>query len=319
MAVYVKHTVIPPTDPGTGLAVLQTATTHGDSMLFASAFVLLILMVVERAGKRPVRLALLLLPILVWGMASNNRRLVWVHVALILITLYLVMPDNNFKRKFRRLIYYSLPAIGLYMIAGWNSEYGRLFKPVRIARSIIEPQSDGSSLWRELENFNLIVTVKQSPIIGFGYGHKFIEAIPLPAVNYSLEYYCPHNSLLGLWAFAGFIGYTAITMMWGVGVYFAMRGYHNAKDPRDRVAAVLSVGAVLVYLVQAFGDIGLGSLTGISLLAPALAIAGKLAVATGSWGATRQPAAAQPAPPGGAPPHPLGRPQLAPAGRGRVR
>jgi hypothetical protein len=298
MAVFVKHTVKVEVDPNTGIAELATATTHADSMLFAAAFVLLVLMVVERVPNSR-RLAVLLLPILFLGMSANHRRLVWVHVALVLITLYVAMPDNPFKRRFRRTAYASLPLVGLYMMIGWNKQYSTVFKPVKIARSIIEPKSDGSSLWRELENYNLIMTLRESPIIGYGYGHKYIEAVPLPAVEYSLEYYCPHNSLLGLWAFGGVVGYTAITLMWGGGVFFAMRAYHAAKEPAERVGAIVSVGAVLVYLVQAFGDIGLGSLTGIHILAPALALGGKLAVSTGAWGAARP--VAQAAPPAVAP------------------
>jgi hypothetical protein len=319
LAIYIRRTVTPPPDPMTGIAVLASASGHADSMLFASAFILCVLLLIERVGKKATRAALWLLPILVMGMIANTRRLVWVHIALILVTLYFVTPDNSFKRKLRKTIVLSIPAVALYMAAGWNSMYGSFFKPVRIARSILEPASDASSLWRELENYNLIHTVKQSPIIGFGYGHRFIEALPLPSVNYSLEYYCPHNSLLGLWAFAGYIGYTAITLMWGVGVYYAMRGYHHAKAPSDRVTAIVCVGAVLVYLVQAFGDIGLGSFTGIYLLAPALAIAGKLAVATGSWGAARQPTAQQAPGAGGPVITPVGPPGPAPFARGPVR
>jgi O-antigen ligase len=150
-------------------------------------------------------------------------------------------------------------------------------------RSVVEPSTDGSSLWRELENFNLIYTLKTSPLFGQGYGHRWIEVVQLPAVEYDLEYYLPHNSLLGLWASAGLLGYTAMTLLWGAGVYFAMRAYHAATVPPDRVAAILCVGAVMVYMVQCFGDLGLGSWTGVHILAPSLAMAGKLAVTTGSW------------------------------------
>ena len=292
LAILIKQFVPAEIDPETGLAELPYCTSHADSMLFSSAFVLLVLMVLEKAHPKARRYAYLFIPILAWGMIANNRRLVWVHVALILITLYVLSPDNRHKKRFRRSLLFASPLIALYMMAGWNSQFGKLFKPVRMARSIVEPTTDGSSLWRELENYNLIVTLKQSPIMGYGYGLRFIEVAPLPAVNYSLEYYLPHNSLLGLWAFAGYIGYTAMTLMWGVGVFFAMRAYHGAKTPGDRAAAIVSVGMVLVYMVQAFGDLGLGSLTGIYLLAPALAMAGKIAVSNGAWGARSAPAVA---------------------------
>jgi hypothetical protein len=296
LAVYIVKTVVPEKDPMTGIAQLATATTHSDSMLFATATVVVLLMVIERASPKARRNALLILPLLVWGMIANHRRLVWVHIALMMVTLYAVTPDNIYKRKARRYLAYASPLLLIYTAAGWNSQYGRLFKPVRIARSIIEPSTDTSSLWRELENYNLIVTLKQSPFFGYGYGRPFVEAVQMPAVNYSLEYYCPHNSLLGLFAFGGYLGFTAMTIMWGVGVYFAMRAYHSASAPIERVAAIAIVGAVLVYLVQAFGDLGLGSLAGVHIVAPALAIAGKLASANGGWGMAQPPRAVAAAP-----------------------
>lgn len=292
-AIYISQTVFPPPHPITGVVEpLPYATSHSDSMLFATAFVLMVLMVVERAGPKVWKHAALFLPLFLLGMVANNRRMVWVHVGMILATLYTVAPDNLIKRRIRQTAYRLVPIIAGYAAVGWNSGTP-LFKPVRIMRSVIEPSTDGSSLWRELENYNLIFTLKDYPLLGQGYGHRWKEIVLMPAVDYDLEYYLPHNSLLGLWAAGGFVGYTAITLLWGAGVYYAMRSYHAAKAPQDRVAAILCVGAVMVYMVQCFGDLGLGSWTGVHILAPSIAAAGKLAVATGSL---NPPLAAPPAP-----------------------
>lgn len=286
LAIFIINTVPPPIDPTTGEPLLPYATSHSDSMLFATGLVLVIMLLLERAAPTFNRKLLLLLPILIMGMVANNRRLVWVHVGMILMTLYSITPDNPIKRRIRRSLYGLAPLIAVYVAAGWNST-SPAFKPARIMRSVVEPSTDGSSLWRELENYDLIVTLRESMLLGQGYGHRFIEAIPLPAVAYDLEYFLPHNSLLGLLAFAGLVGFTAITLLWGGGVYFAMRAYHAAKQPSERVAAIICVGAVIVYMVQCFGDLGLGSWTGVHILAPSLALAGKLAVSTGAWSDTR--------------------------------
>jgi hypothetical protein len=283
LAIYVAATVTPPADPNTGAAVLAYATSHHDSMLFASAFVLLLLLILERVGRRAVRAAYLLLPVVVLGMIANNRRMVWVQVFMILFTLYLVSPASALKRKVRRLVVVLSPLAAIYVAVGWSSK-ASVFRPVQIARTVLEPATDASALWREIENYNIIFTIKQFPILGHGYGYGFWEVIALPQIPYELERFCPHNGLLGLWCFAGYFGYTAITLLWGAGVYFAMRGYHAAKQPIDRVAAIMSVGAVIVYMVQSYGDMGLGAWTGVFIVAPTLALAGKLAVATGSWG-----------------------------------
>jgi hypothetical protein len=46
---------------------------------------------------------------------------------------------------------------------------------------------------------------------------------------------------------------------------------------------LVSFGAVLIYMVQSWGDLGLGSPIGVFVIAAAIAVAGKLAVSTGQW------------------------------------
>jgi O-antigen ligase len=176
----------------------------------------------------------------------------------------------------------------IYIAVGWNAGgMGKLFKPVRMLRSVVDPSSDASTNWRELENYDIVMTFQQNPLLGTGYGHPYLEVIPLPAVNYDLELFCPHNSLLALWAYTGAVGFASLTLLWAGGVYFAMRTYKGSSDPKLRAAALVSFGTVLVYLMQCWGDLGLGTWIGVFTVAPALAMAGKLAVASGQWGAKK--------------------------------
>jgi len=52
-----------------------------------------------------------------------------------------------------------LPLVAVYAAAGWNSTSG-VFKPVAMVRSV-SSQEDSSSKTRDIENFNLIQTLKQ--------------------------------------------------------------------------------------------------------------------------------------------------------------
>jgi len=291
LAIYVMHTFRVPYDPQTGSDKLAYATTHADSILFADAFILILAGLLERIGKRMKWVAIGLLPILAFGMISNNRRLVWVQVALVFLTVYIVAADGPIKRIVRRALTIAAPGIVLYLILGWNSGGGSFFKPARMMRSVVDAKSDGSSLWRELENYNLIASFQSSPITGLGFGNPYVEFVPMPAVDYSLERYVPHNGVLGLWCFCGYIGYAALTMLWAGGVYFAMRAYHATKDRQYRAAALVSFGAVLVYIVQSWGDLGLGSWTGVFSVGSAIAVAGKLCAATGQWSSNTKKAA----------------------------
>jgi hypothetical protein len=271
----------------TGGIRLSYATTHHDSMLFAIAFLLPLAMVMERGGWSAVKLAAFVVPIVALGIFSNNRRMAWVQIGVVILSTYLVTPDNRFKRRLRRAAIMTSPLTLIYLLAGWNNKSFFLFKPIASLRSVIDSESNASSFWRDIENFNLIQTVKMNPILGSGYGHAYHEVVPLPPVGYSLEYYAPHNAILGLWAFAGPFGYTALTLLWVAGVFFAMRAYHAAKEPAVRAGALVCFAAVPIYLIQCWGDLGLGTWIGVFITAPAIAMAGKLAVASGAWGAKK--------------------------------
>jgi|SRR6478735_644348 len=281
LAYYVVHAFTQPMDLETGSTSPPYGTSHNDSMLFATAFVLVIAPLIDGAGKRAIKIAAVFLPILVMGTIANNRRLAWVQVGLVFLTVYFVSRETPIKRKIRRTFLAGLPVLGIYAILGWNSQFGRFYKPVRMIRSVVDAKSDGSTQWRELENVNIIATFRDNPLFGTGFGHPYKELVVLPHVDYSLERYTPHNSLLGVWCYEGLLGYAGLTLLWMGGVYFAMRAYYNGKLQGQRTAALVSFGIVQVYLLQSWGDLGLGSWTGVFLMGGALAMAGKVATATG--------------------------------------
>ena len=265
-----------------GESSLPYATTHNDSMLFAVGSVILVSLLLQRADKKYLRVAAWGLPILVGGMFANHRRIVWVEIILVFFTLYLISEANSIKRKLNKLMLALAPVAAGYVAVGWSSESG-IFKPVKVIRSAVDSSADMSTAWRDLENFNLIFTLRNFPITGVGYGNGFWEMWPMPPVDYSLERYVPHNSILGVYAYGGYIGYFGITTLWVAGVFFAIRAYHQCKEPLQKAAGLACFGAILVYYLQCFGDMGLGSWTGVFLVAPALAVASKLTVAAGAW------------------------------------
>jgi hypothetical protein len=68
-----------------------------------------------------------------------------------------------------------------------------------------------------------------------------------------------------------------------VGLFLAARAYRYAVTVDDRTAALAAVSIIVVYLVYCYGDLGLGTWTSVFTVAPAFAVAGKLAVTTGAW------------------------------------
>lgn len=280
VALYVAHTVAPPP----GQSELQYATTHPDSMLFAGAACALVALYLERRRRKDAIRALLILPLLIAGMVANNRRIVWVEIAAGLAIVFALTPTSPTKRKIARIAVLVSPILIVYCVAGWNQTSG-VFAPVHTIRSVFDSDVDGSTSWRDWENYDLVYTVRKNPLVGIGYGHPYIEYVKLPDVSreYALERFAPHNSILGLWAYGGIIGFSALWAMFVAGVYFAARAYRISKKPKERAAALVSITSLVVYSVHCYGDMGLGTWVGVFTVAPALAVAGQLAVATRAW------------------------------------
>lgn len=264
--------------------VLPTATSHGDSVLFACAAAIVVALLVEEAAPGRAAAAGVVLTLIAAGMVANNRRLAWVELAAALVAVYAVASFTRTKRRVRRAITLSLPLLVLYGAAGWTSS-SRVFRPVAMVRSLVATHTDYSTSMRDIENFNLAWTLRGRPLLGSGFGHEYVEKVKAVDISsiFAQYRYVPHNSVLGLLAFGGVIGLSGVFLTLVVGVYLAARAHRFAGAPGERAAGLAVISAVIVYLIQCYGDMGFMSWTGVFTIAPALAVAGQLASATGAW------------------------------------
>jgi hypothetical protein len=277
LAVYLRHLF--PSEQE-----MPHATVHADSMLFSDAFLLVLVVLFERPSARNLVLSLGTLPILTWAMIANSRRLVWVELLAALIVLYFITPFTRLKKRIAQTLAISLPLLAIYAAVGWSSG-SRVFAPVRTIRSVVDSSADPSTRWRDLENYNLFYTVRTHPVLGTGFGHGYLEVIRLPDISnaYELYRFAPHNSILGLLAYSGAIGFVTMWLFLPIGVFFAVRSYRFSTTPRDRSTALATVGILVAYLVHCYGDMGLGTWASVFTVAPALALVAKQAVVTGAW------------------------------------
>ncbi len=287
VAIYVRHTIAPPP----GQAELEYATTHADSMLFAGAACAVVIMLLAGRSRGRVLLAVVTLPLLVAGMVANNRRMVWVELIVGLAVVFWLSPPTRAKRLVQRALLLASPLLLVYFVLGWGSE-AAIFRPVHVLRTVVDSSADMSAKWRDWENYDLFYTVRASPLLGEGYGHGYIEIVKLPDISnvYALYRFIPHNSIMGLWAYGGIVGFTALWAMFFVGMFFGARACLHAELRDDRVAALASVAMIVVYLVHCYGDMGLGTWTSVFTVAPALAVSSQLAVRTHAWVPAEAPA-----------------------------
>lgn len=261
-------------------------TSHGDSVLFVAAIAICVSLLVHLPRLSTLVLNATVVPLLLVAISINNRRLAFVSLAGALLLIYLLL-QGRMKRTMTRLLVAFLPLFVVYLAIAAHRPTG-VFAPGAAIVSIVE-QSDASSATRDIENYNLLVTLKQAMLLGSGFGHEYIEASRAYDVSqvFALYRYVGHNGVLWLWTIGGLVGFTAIWLMLTTGIFLATRAYRCARGGGDRAAAASLLGVMVAYVVQAWGDMGTQSWTSVLLLAAALAGSAGLAVATGGWPARR--------------------------------
>ncbi|GAC1345403.1 MAG: hypothetical protein NVSMB23_21510 [Myxococcales bacterium] len=263
-------------------------TTHADTLLFCLSITLVCLRWLEEPSTAHLLRCVWVVPVLLAAVWLNNRRIAWVGLSAVVASAWQLSRWNAAKRAVARLGLSAIPLVAAYLVAGWSSP-GAAFKPVAALRTLVATRdggraADASTHSREIENFNLLQTVQRHPL-GTGLGHGYDEVVKGPSIasDFALYRYIPHNSVLWMLSVGGPIGFFLLWSPFVVGIYLAARAHRLARRPLDRVAALASVAAQLLFLVQAYGDMGTQSWSTAWLVAAALAVAGKLALSTGAW------------------------------------
>ena len=267
---------------------LDFATSHGDSLLFTSAFMMLVVALAFQPTKRHFAAFVSLGSLILAGMVANDRRVGWAELVLGVLLFLAMNPRNWVTRKLARATVLALPVIAVYAFAGWNLP-SRVFRPVQILRSMIEPQRvdgsiDRSTLFRDVENYNLVYTFQRNSVFGRGFGHRFDTPVPNDDLRDFKEYlYLPHNSLLGLMGFAGGLGVIGLFAPVVVALFLAARTLRITNTPEISMAAMVVITNLGAYILHMWGDIGFTEPTTIFTVGTSLAVASQVAVSTSAW------------------------------------
>jgi hypothetical protein len=290
MAIWVRLT-LPPTYINSfgATSELEYATNHGDSLLFACAIGVLAGPLLYRPRRRHLVWALLIVPLIVAGLYANDRRIGWVQTVMMLVAL----AGMNYRRvltpALMRTFVWLSPLLVVYVLVGW-AHPSQIFTPVQLVRGLVmDTRTDGSvdrsTLYRDAENYNLVTTFRANPVLGSGFGHPFDRVARLDDISLGFREfaYLPHNSILGLWAFGGAIGFTSIFALPIIALFLAARAHAHAEQAGEAIAASGAIGCIGAYVLHAWGDIGFTEPESIFLVGLAVAVAGQTALSTGAW------------------------------------
>ncbi len=205
-----------------------------------------------------------------------QRRSAIVAMLLGVLLLGVVLHQVN-RRRFKILAPIVIVLGVAYTGAFWNAD-GGVGIGAQTIRNIVAPDtksySDANSdLYRDIETFNLQVTIRSNPILGLGYGQDFLQPIPLPRIsNFIFATISPHNAVLGLWFKAGLAGILSYMFLISAGLAQGLRSILDVHDPRDRVVLFVFVANLPMTLVISFVEIAFDAPT-TSVLGLSLALA----------------------------------------------
>ena len=311
----------------------QAIVGHEEALFFGIFVLLTLSLWLFGVAGRLRTTATWLLPLVILADLANGRRTGWLILGACLVELLVIgltlLPER--RRVLTRCFCLFAVVSAVYFPAYWNHT-GSLALPARTIRSAIhpDPRDSASDLYREQENANLELNIREGGVVGRGFGVPIDYKLPIVDLTSidPLIAYVPHDGVLYILMRMGLLGGVAFWSLLGT----AMIGAGRLARARDREIACF--GAVLLcaavgYALEGYNDQGfffyriafvMGILFGIGEAARRL---GSLPVpAVAASGAPPLPSALSPRPPRRevpSPPRPLrGRPAAPRARRRRV-
>lgn len=259
---------------------------HEDSFFFAALLLLIVLFVLHHAYRPQLIAALAVSPFVLIALVGNERRadyaslLLGIGVAWLL--LFLIKPQ--YRKRLAIILVVTLLLGGAYVLAFAHAS-GTIAKPAQSIISIFSPTVGSrdyfSNLYRSIEDFDLKFTVRQSPLIGWGFGKPFLQPLPLPNIITLDPYYLyiPHNTIYWVWMRMGAIGYGAFWFLIGSIIVRGCFVARQLRNPYLQLVAIFIVAIVFMEVAVAYADyqlyfyrnvIYLGLLVGMLLKLPSM-------------------------------------------------
>lgn len=258
-------------------------TDHDDTVTWVVSILILVVQTIDR---RKLGIALrngALCLFFLGAIQFNSRRLAWVSLAMAIAVTYALFPQGIAKKRIRRLALIAAPLVLLYVVVGWGRQ-NAIFLPLRSLASV-STQEDGSTLARNAENLGLIATANYANwLFGSGWGRPYVYlTLKYDIGGFELWRYIPHNSILGILAFTGIIGFAGFWLAFPTAVFLNARVARLAKDPKAKNVAIVGAAQMIVCANQLYGDMGIFFLKTMYVLGISYAIALRLPCAAGVW------------------------------------
>ncbi len=258
-------------------------TTHDDTIGWVVCVLILIVDAIDRRSSSTTFRNLLLIVFFLGAIQFNSRRLAWVSLAMGLLVTYFLFPRGRVKRRVNRLAMWLAPILALYVVIGWGQS-NPIFLPLR-SFATVSTQEDASTLARNAENLGLLATGNAFGFfLGTGWGRPYICLTHKYDISgFELWQYVPHNSILGLLAFTGVVGFAGFWLAIPTAMFLNARVARIGADPKAKNVAIIGAAQLVVCANQLYGDMGLFTFKSMYVIGISYAIALRLPRAAGLW------------------------------------
>jgi O-antigen ligase len=164
----------------------------------------------------------------------------------------------------RRLFFLVVPALSLvlvaYVAAFWNA-HGPAAFPAQAVKTVVAPNAASadnlnSDVYRILETYNLVYTIRALPLQGLGFGQLFFRPLPLPDISvFELNGYISHNAILWIWVKTGIGGFAAMFYIFAKSLLHAAERIRTTPLGIDLVMSVAAASFVVMFAVYSYVDV----------------------------------------------------------------
>jgi len=254
----------------------EYATTHGDSVVFDAAILIVVANHIAVRSKRTFWRMIVVTAYMLAAITMNNRRLAFVGLGGGLVGMLAWLPPSPTKKRVMKSLTYLVPVFIGYVLYGADQK-GPLYGPARLVLSVLS-QDDTSSDSRNIENDNLVATLQEHPLTGSGFGWEYKEVVRLYDISeyFPLYRYIAHNSVLWLVSIGGAVGFFFLWRTYAMAAFFSARGYLLSLGDNDRAGALAGVGIVVVCICADWGDQGMVSYPSLMIFGAVFAVAGNV-------------------------------------------
>jgi hypothetical protein len=244
---------------GFSFAGFETITNHEDPVFITILVIFLISLIILKGNNKQRNALLVLLIILVLGFLAGQRRAAYGGL-FVSIAAFIILLHGKEKAMILKALLPFLFIILIYSAAFWNSD-SRIASPLKLVRSGIDPDAEGerylSNLYREFERYNLAHTARTSPVVGIGFGKKYINVIPLANIKFPLRDYIPHNEILWVFVKSGAAGFFIFWLFFNALIFRSASLYTKLRDPYLKSICILIVIAIVNQMTVSYYDLQL--------------------------------------------------------------